>query len=230
MQRPVLAAVLSLVLLATSAVGPCVAQSSSESTAISNKGRTKSQPYVTAGDRTYLIGTQDGNFPDMGGHVPGEMGGLWLPPIKLIDAFQARIAELGTNEEIPLAESAEMIAYPYGNRFIYGRALDDIDVERFQFSPDGRPGLIVQYRLKNSSDRARTLRLQWSVKTDLRPGWYADRVGIQDGQDLVEWRADEGAFVARDTDHPGFASGVRCLPRMRGESSIRLLSARRAVA
>ena len=58
------------------------------------------QPYVTAGDRTYLIGTQDGNFPPMGHHVPGEMGGLWLPPIKLIDGFQARIGELGTNKEI----------------------------------------------------------------------------------------------------------------------------------
>jgi hypothetical protein len=57
---------------------------------ISNQGLNKQQPYVTAGDRTYLIGTQDGNFPDMGHHVPGEMAGLWLPPIKLIDGFQAR--------------------------------------------------------------------------------------------------------------------------------------------
>ena len=48
---------------------------------ISNQGRNQRQPYVTAGDRTYLIGTQDGAFPDMGDHVPGEMGGLWLHPI-----------------------------------------------------------------------------------------------------------------------------------------------------
>ena len=97
-----------------------------------------------------------------------------------------------------------MVAYPYGNRFVYGRVLDAIDVERFQFSPDRRPGLIVQYLFKNSSARARTLRLQWSVKTDLRPGWFADRVGIKDGQDRVEWRADESVFVARDTGHQWF--------------------------
>jgi hypothetical protein len=48
---------------------------------ISNDGRNTTMPYVTAGDRVYFIGTQDGNFPDMGGHVPGEMGGLWLHPI-----------------------------------------------------------------------------------------------------------------------------------------------------
>ncbi|HEY2897060.1 MAG TPA: hypothetical protein VGJ12_07990, partial [Gemmatimonadaceae bacterium] len=43
---------------------------------ISNHGRNATQPYVTAGDRAYLIGTQDGEFPDMGGHLRGEMGGL----------------------------------------------------------------------------------------------------------------------------------------------------------
>jgi glycogen debranching enzyme len=171
---------------------------------ISNQGRTQRQPYVTAGDRTYLIGTQDGNFPDMGHHVPGEMGGLWLPPIKLIDAFQARIAEAGKHKEILLAQSAQMLTYPYGNRFSYGRVLDDLEVERLQFSPDQRQGVIIQYRFKNTSARARQLRFQWSVKTDLRPGWYADHRGVQDGQDVVDWRASDGVFIARDTDNPWF--------------------------
>ncbi|HEX4387811.1 MAG TPA: GH116 family glycosyl hydrolase [Steroidobacteraceae bacterium] len=173
---------------------------------ISNRGRNKQQPYVTAGDRTYLIGTQDGNFPDMGQHVPGEMGGLWLPPIKLIDAFQARIAEDGSDQETLLSESQEMVTYPYGNLFRYGRLLDDIDVDRFQFSPDHRQGLIVQYRFRNASERVRRLRLEWSVKTDLRPGWYSDRLGIRDGQDVVEWRPDDRVFVARDPYNPWFCA------------------------
>ena len=137
--------------------------------------RNQQQPYVTAGDRAYLIGTQDGNFPDLGQHVPGEMGGLWLPPIKLIDAFEARIAEVGTDKQVPLAASTEMVAYPYGNRFSYGRLLSDLDVERFQFSPDHQQGLVVQYRFKNDADRPRTFLLQWTVKTDLRPGWSGRR-------------------------------------------------------
>jgi glycogen debranching enzyme len=168
---------------------------------ISNQGRTRQQPYVTAGDRTYLIGTQDGNFPDMGRHIPGEMGGLWLPPIKLIDGFEARIAEVGTDREISLSESAEMITYPYGNLFRYGRVLDELDVDRFQFSPDHQQGLLVEYRFRNSSDRARRLRIVWAVKTDLRPGWYADHLGISDGQDVVDWHSQDGVFIARDVDH-----------------------------
>ena len=171
---------------------------------ISNQGRTRRQAYVTAGDRTYLIGTQDGNFPDMGQHVPGEMAGLWLPPIKLIDGFEARLAEPGTDAQTLLAESAEMLAYPYGNLFRYGRVLEDLDVERFQFSPDRKQGLIVEYRFRNTSDRARQLRFQWSVKTDLRPGWYADHLGIRDGQDVVEWRENQDVFIARDTANSWF--------------------------
>ena len=140
----------------------------------------------------------------MGQHIPDEMGGLWLPPIKLIDGFEARIAEAGTEQEILLSESAEMVAHPYGNRFEYRRVLDDMDVDRFQFSPDRYPGLIVQYRFKNTSDRERRLRVQWYVKTDLRPGWYSDRLGIRDGPDAVDWRPNDGVFIARDTDHPWF--------------------------
>lgn len=171
---------------------------------LSSEGRNRQQPYVTAGDRTYLIGTQDGNFPDMGHHVPGEMAGLWLPPIKLIDAFEARLAEVGTGKEIPLTESAEMVTYPFGTRFRYARVLDHLDVDRFQFSPDQRPGMIVQYRFNNASAHVRRLRFQWSVKTDLRPNWYADHLGIRDGQDVVEWRASDGVFIARDAENPWF--------------------------
>src|ERR1700692_1058408 len=86
MKRPVLVAFFALILMATLAVEPHAAQVSPDATiplpasndyaanilaGISNQGRTKQHPYVTAGDRTYLIGTQDGNFPDMGTQTPG---------------------------------------------------------------------------------------------------------------------------------------------------------------
>ena len=179
---------------------------------ISNQGRTGHQPYVTAGDRTYLIGTQDGNFPDMGQHIPGEMGGLWLPPIKLIDGFQAEIAEIGSGKAIPLAASREMVAYPYGSLFKYGTVLPGLDVDRFQFSPDHQQGLIVQYRFRNASNRARRLRIQLSVKTDLRPGWSSAQLGIRDGQDVVEWRPDKDIFIAKDTYNPWFCVWGALLP------------------
>jgi len=171
---------------------------------LSNHGQTKRQPYVTAGTRTYLIGTQDGNFPDMGGHVPGEMGGAWLHPIKLIDGFWASVTDLATNQDTALSESTDYVTYPYGNRFRYGPVLDSLEVERFQFSPDGEPGLIVQYTFRNAAARKRELSFQFAVKTDLRPVWSSDRLAIKDARDTVAWEPTNRLFIARDVDNPWF--------------------------
>ena len=172
---------------------------------LSNHGRTNGEPYVTAGDRAYLIGTQDGNFPDMGDHVPGEMGGLWVHPIKLIDGFWAEVRDLATDREIALSESVEFVNYPYGNRFRYGAVLDSLDIERFQFSPDGHEGVIAQYTFRNAANRRRELQFRFSVKTDLRPVWFSDRLGITDAPDTVAWQATSRRFIAADAANPWFA-------------------------
>jgi glycogen debranching enzyme len=172
---------------------------------ITNHGHNSAEPYVAAGDRAYLIGSQDGGFPDMGGHVSGEMGGLWAPPIKLIDGLWATVAEGATGQHAALSKSTEFINYPYGNRFSYGAVLDSLQVERFQFSPDGQPGVIVQYTLTNTGGRERELKLQLSVKTDLSPVWLSEKLGIKDAGDTAAWDPGKHRFVARDTQHPWFA-------------------------
>src|SRR5258708_1215821 len=43
--------------------------------------------YAAAGDRAYDLGSEDGRFPAMGFHTRGEMGGIWTPPIKLLDGI-----------------------------------------------------------------------------------------------------------------------------------------------
>ncbi len=172
---------------------------------ISNHGQHKGEPYVAAGDRTYLIGTQDGNFPDMGQHVPGEMGGLWLHPIKLIDGFWARVTDMATHQDVALSEATEFVNYPYGNRLKYGLVLDSLEIERFQFSPDGQRGLVVQYQFKNATNRKRQLTFQFSVRTDISPVWFSDRLGIKDAQDTVAWQTTNRLFIAKDTDNPWFS-------------------------
>ena len=171
---------------------------------LSNHGRTGSKPYVTAGTRTYVIGTQDGAFPDLGEHLPGEMGGVWLHPIKLIDGFQATLSEPASGREAALSTAADFITYPYGNGFHYGPVLDSLEVERFQFSPDGQAGFVVQYELRNSAGRERALTIELAVKTDLRPVWFSEQLGVTDAPDTVGWEPTTRTFVARDTGHPWF--------------------------
>jgi glycogen debranching enzyme len=173
---------------------------------VSNHARTPHRPYVTAGDRAYLIGLQDGSFPEMGDHVPGEMGGLWLHPIKLIDGFQASLTEPVTGKAVALASSEEFINYPYGNRFKYGRVLDSLEVDRFQFSPDGHDGLIVQYVLRNTAGRSRELHLDLAVRTDLIPVWYSEHLGIRDTPDEGPQESARGPFLARDSANHWFVA------------------------
>jgi hypothetical protein len=191
--------------LTLAAALPLPAQIDSSAMAgISNHGQHLDQPYVTAGDRAYLIGIQDGNFPDLGGHVPGEMAGLWMHPIKLVDGFRARISDLVTGEHAELSESRELITYPYGSRFRYAPLLHGLAVERFQFSPDGRQGVVVRYTLTNATGRARRVELQLVVRPDLRPVWYSEHLGIEDGPDSLTWDPARRLFIARDMKHPWF--------------------------
>jgi glycogen debranching enzyme len=172
---------------------------------IGSHGRNGGQPYVTAGDRAYLIGTQDGDFPDMGGHVRGEMGGLWLHPIKLIDGFWAEVTDRATKRTIALSKSTDFVTYPYGNRLRYGAVIPGLEIERFQFSPDGKEGIVVQYVLTNRGDRKRDLQFQLAVKTELTPVWFSDQLGIKDGSDTVAWEPNDRLFVARDKANSWFA-------------------------
>src|SRR5215831_5550445 len=165
---------------------------------ISNHGKTKTGGYITAGDRLYLIGTQDGLFPDMGRHVHGEMGGLWLHPIKLLDGFWAKLTDTSNSKSQWLLDAAEFVNYPYGNLFRYSPILDGIEIERFQFCPDGREGMLVEYTIKNTGSSKRNLQFTFSAKTDLQPVWLSDQLGITDGNDSVSWDAANHFYSAKD--------------------------------
>jgi glycogen debranching enzyme len=172
---------------------------------ISNKGQNKDKPYLTAGDRTYIVGTQDGNFPDLGGHVPGEMGGLWMQPLKLLDGFWVKLSDADGKSEALLKDASEFINYPYGNRFVYTPVLHGIEVERFQFCPQSKEGMMIQYQLKNTTTHLRKLTLEMVAKTDLSPVWFSKENNIIDATDTVYWMEDQKTLVAKDTHNPWYA-------------------------
>lgn len=171
---------------------------------ISNKGLNKNKPYLSAGDRSYIVGTQDGDFPDLGSHVKGEMGGLWMQPIKLMDGFWVRLTDADNSSRSWLNDAREFINYPYGNRFIYAPVLNGIEAERFQFCPQGKPGMVIQYQIKNNGNQLRRLQLEFVVKTDLSPVWFSKENNIIDARDTIFWIKDKKAFVAKDNRNPWF--------------------------
>ena len=181
-------------------------------TGISNEGKNLDKRYLTPGDRTYIVGTQDGNFPDLGSHVKGEMGGLWMHPIKLLDGFWVKLSDEDSGVKSWLMEAKEFINYPYGNEFIYEPVLNGIQVQRLQYCPQGREGMVIKYTIQNSSSQSRKLTMDFVVKTDVSPVWYSKENNILDAADTISWDEARSIFVAKDVDHPWFAVWGTSLP------------------
>lgn len=172
---------------------------------VSNGGRTGGKPYLTAGDRAYAVGLQDGSFPDMGGHVPGEMGGVWTPPVKLADGYWLKLADVKNNREAWLLRADSFINYPTGNRFVYRPVLDGIEASRFQYAPEGKNGVVIQYTFANTSDKPRQVSADFVLKTDISPVWFSNENGIYDGRDSVVWNETLQLFEGNDLANPWYA-------------------------
>ncbi len=167
-------------------------------------------PFVTAGDRVYLVGHQNGQFPDLGWHVTGEMGGLWDHPIKLLDGFTATVYE--QDQVYCLAAADSFVNYPFANRHVYSRAVPAMRIDRFQFAPDAQEAIAIKYTLTNTTDSARTLTVEFAAYSDLRPVWLGERTGLVDHPDSAYWHAADQRWVIKDRGNPWFVTVGSPLP------------------
>jgi glycogen debranching enzyme len=159
-------------------------------------------PYVTAGNRIYMVGHQDGSFPDLGWHIPGEMGGIWNHPIKLMDGFDATIK---TGQEVfALDEASQFINFPTANKHIF-EVTEDLEVERWQFVPDDTEGIVVQYILQNNSAEEIDLDFSFLGHFDLRPTWLGEETNMINAVDTIWYQKEQHLVMAKDVKNPWFA-------------------------
>ncbi|RIV70910.1 glycogen debranching protein [Flagellimonas aequoris] len=172
-----------------------------DSDSIQGKLSYLESPFVTAGDRIYMVGHQDGSFPPLGWHIKGEMGGIWDHPIKLMDGFDAEMIING--HVMPFNKASEFVNYPFANKHRFEFDEEDISVERIQFVPDGKQGVFVQYVIHNNSKETKTGKFQFNGQTDLRPTWLGERTNMIDGKDEATF--DGKKWVVKDVSNPWFS-------------------------
>lgn len=160
-------------------------------------------PYVTAGDRLYMVGHQNGSFPDLGWHVEGEMGGIWNHPIKLMDGFSISVKDSDIGKQHCLDKASQFMNYPVGNRHTFNVG-ESIQIKRSQFVPDGIEGLVIELAIENTSGLEKRLELDFTGMVDLMPVWLSDSLGIADGPDTASWQSDQKAYLAVDENNPWF--------------------------
>lgn len=169
---------------------------------INGKSDYLNSPYVTAGDRVYMVGHQNGSFPDLGWHVKGEMGGIWDHPIKLMDGFEVTLDR--PDQSLKLDAATSFVNYPYANKHTYNLSENNLQIERFQFVPDGKEGILIQYKLKSLTDKTQNFDFIFSGFSDLRPVWLGERTGLIDSEDEAEFLINSNAWLIKDSKNPWY--------------------------
>ena len=154
--------------------------------------------YVTAGNRLYCIGNQAGAFPKVGFHVPGQMGGIWQQPIKLLDGYILNIRNPLTGETYRNVLDS-FITYSFVTKFRYHIEKQPIRITQTQFVPDNLPVMVVEYVVQNTSDADRNIDLELTADINLIPVWLGERSGMIDQNDtLVNFDRKKSILYFRD--------------------------------
>jgi len=169
---------------------------------LTGKSAYLKSPFTAAGDRLYLIGNQDGSFPDMGWHVEGEMGGIWMHPIKLMDGFTA---SLNSGEKtICLDQGTSFTNYSMTNAIKFDGSELGLEVSRVHFVPDGKPGIAILYEIKNVDTSEKSIRFQFNAYVDLMPVWLGERSGMIDSTDVISFDGQTQTFTGKDLGNNWF--------------------------
>ncbi len=160
--------------------------------------------YAVCGTRLYSIATLAGQFPDMGFHQPKEMGGVWAPPLKLLDGYWLGI-RAGRGPIRWLTSAVTWRIDPEGVTLTYQVPELGVEVERREWVVPDQPALVVEVTLRRHLaakwKHALTLTCGFLARSDLHGAWLAERLGWLDGDDVATYDEGLAAVVFRDLLH-----------------------------
>jgi hypothetical protein len=143
---------------AQAASGPVVDPAITRSPELSETTRLSDRRFVVTGDRAWALGAADGTYPAAGFHTRGEMGGFWLPNLKLLDGMWFNI-------------NGDWIGKATKTTSGWGYVRADlptthgVSASRTDFVPRGVSGALVGLTLR--SDRSRTITLRADAHSEL---------------------------------------------------------------
>jgi hypothetical protein len=200
-----------------SAATPAVAQAGSGSGAseLSVTSRLQDRREAASGTRAYSVGFEDGRFYANGWHITGEMGGVWTPPLKLVDGVW-----FGLDGQWVGPATKFSSGWGYTRFDLPDTA--GLKVERTDFVPDGRRGALFGLEITNPG-AARTAKLSVDAHSELM-GQYpwgfggvtpnaSDNLpdkGSFDGQRLVF--TDDGSLPGAPVHHYAAVVGTAMQP------------------
>jgi hypothetical protein len=177
----------SVVVAALMALGlfaPSLAEAADE---LSTTDRLEDRRFVTTGPRAYELGTEAGRYPAAGFHTRGEMGGVWTPPVKLVDGIWFGVGD-------DWIGPATRFTSGYGHVRMRLPRSGGLSIERTDFVPGERRGVLVGLDLRGDGGRTVDLRMQTHSELMSIYPWGETKVYTQQTFNLQ----DTAAFAGRE--------------------------------
>jgi hypothetical protein len=143
---------------AQAASGPVVDPAIARSPELSETTRLSDRRFVVTGDRAWALGAADGTYPAAGFHTRGEMGGFWLPNLKLLDGRWFNI-----NGDWVGKATKTTSGWGYVRADL--PTTHGVSASRTDFVPRGVSGALVGLSLR--SERTRTITLRADAHSEL---------------------------------------------------------------
>jgi len=158
--------------------------------------------YALCGTRLYVIETLAGTFPDIGWHQPGEMGGVWAPPVKLLDGYWVGIRRRG-GTPIWLTQPTSWQRAADGATLTYALPELGVRVQRRSWVVPDQPALVVDVLVEPEGDTAPgELECGIVLRSDLHGAWLSERLGWVDGDDVATYSDELHAAIVHDSESP----------------------------
>lgn len=157
--------------------------------------------YAVSGSRLYSVATLAGSFPDTGFHQPGEMGGVWAPPLKLLDGYWLAVrTNEGTLHWLTSPTTWRMDEDGVTLSHVFPEL--GLLVERREWVVPDQPVLVVDVSLQRQPEAiwngAQPIDCGFLARSDLHGAWLSERLGWVDGDDVVEYDERLEAVSFRD--------------------------------
>jgi hypothetical protein len=180
----------------------CCAGAQAAAPELSTSNRLQDRREIAAGQRSYAEGFADGRFYANGWHITGEMGGVWAPPLKLLDGVWFGIGNTWVGQ-----------ATQFNSGWGYTRyVLPDtggLQLTRTDFAPDDHRAVLFGLRMTNPG-ATRTVTVKVDAHSELMGAYPWGFSGVV--PNASDNLPDHGRFDGRTlvfTDHGSIGSGAQ---------------------
>jgi hypothetical protein len=141
-----------------SLIGATAAQAATPE--LSTTNRLQDRREVAAGQRSYAVGFEDGRFYANGWHSTGEMGGVWTPPLKLVDGVWFGVGGDWVGQASKFSSGWGYTRYTLPDA-------DGLHLQRTDFAPDGRRAVLFGLQMTNPASTAKTTTVKVDAHSEL---------------------------------------------------------------